>query len=173
MSNPDGCYGCRKVEARKAVKAEIRCPECRHAWRWHAVAGCSADVVPSCVCPVRIVVAVPEAGEACPECGAAHAEYAPLTCVRCGRTEDEGSRGRQAWLGSLAAPEAGERRAPVQRDGDQPPGTITWAEHVEAATAYNREGHGQSAERLAERGGFGYRELQRYLGHDPTTWEPR
>jgi hypothetical protein len=27
--------------------------------------------------------------------------------------------------------------------------------------------------RIAERGGFGYGELQLFLGREPTTWEPR
>lgn len=36
-----------------------------------------------------------------------------------------------------------------------------------------RYGAGQSAERLAERGGFGYWELTDLLGHEPKTWQPR
>lgn len=66
------------------------------------------------------------------------------------------------------------RRAPVQGDhGKNPraPGTVTWAEHQEAYTAYAaRYGTGQSAQRLAERGGFGYQEMTGLLGHEPTTW---
>lgn len=53
------------------------------------------------------------------------------------------------------------------------PGTIAWAEHEEAWRDYNRRYHGQSAERIAERGGFGYGELVDHLGHPPRTWEPR
>lgn len=73
------------------------------------------------------------------------------------------------------------RRAPVQGEGrlsrpqkdHKPAGTIAWAEHLEAWEAYaKRYGRGQTAERLAERGGFGWYELQKLLGHDPTTWEP-
>ena len=78
-----------------------------------------------------------------------------------------------------------ERRAPVQGDegwhlpahrqapGTMRPGTIAWAEHEEAWRDYNRRYHGQSAERIAERGGFGYGELVDHLGHPPRTWEPR
>jgi hypothetical protein len=78
-------------------------------------------------------------------------------------------------------------RAPVQGDGcwwlrpghpaskptDHEPGTIAWSEHVEAWEAYNKKwgGH-QSAERMAERGGFVWGELVELLGHEPTTWEP-
>lgn len=73
------------------------------------------------------------------------------------------------------------RRAPVQSNkfegGPQNkvgPGTISWSEHLEAWTAYcARYGSSQSAERLAERGGFGFNELCGFLGHEPTTWAPR
>jgi len=75
------------------------------------------------------------------------------------------------------------KRAPVQgtscylERGDpkeRGPGTITWAEHLLAYATYaNRYGTGQSAERLAERGGFGFWELADLLGREPTTWEPR
>lgn len=55
-----------------------------------------------------------------------------------------------------------------------PSGTVTWEEHLEAYAAYaKRYGHQQSAERLAERGGFGYYEISDLLGHEPKTWEPR
>lgn len=71
------------------------------------------------------------------------------------------------------------RRAPVQatvnywfrRKGRQP-GTVAWEEHLAAWHGYHRKYPGQSAERIAERGGFGYEELVKYLGHEPTTWEP-
>jgi hypothetical protein len=72
------------------------------------------------------------------------------------------------------------RRAPVQRAVVRPDrparsaGTISWAEHLEAFAAYaGKYGSSQSAERLAERGGFGYGELIMFLGHEPTTWEAR
>jgi hypothetical protein len=78
------------------------------------------------------------------------------------------------------------RRAPVQ--GDQgweldklgwggrylkalPPGSITWEEHIEAWHVYAALYPGQSAERLAARGGFGHDELRDFLGHDPRTFE--
>lgn len=62
-------------------------------------------------------------------------------------------------------------RAPVQRGPRGPAGTITWAEHVEAWAAYDRRYHGQTAERIAERGGFGHTELAALLGHAPRTFE--
>lgn len=78
-------------------------------------------------------------------------------------------------------------RAPVQGQGswwlshghrghqptDHEPGTIAWHEHVEAWNAYAKLfGSDQSAERIAERGGFGWGELVSLLGHEPATWEP-
>lgn len=63
------------------------------------------------------------------------------------------------------------RRAPVQGDKQGGHGTITWAEHEQVWKGYAADGHGgQSAKRIAERGGFGYGECVRYLGHEPTTW---
>ena len=65
-------------------------------------------------------------------------------------------------------------RHPARRPGDRRPGTIAWEEHAEAWTAYrDRYNNGQTAERMAERGGFGYDELVDFLGHEPTTWERR
>lgn len=70
------------------------------------------------------------------------------------------------------------RRAPVQSDrfapgGTRGPGTVTWAEHLLAWSGYAREhGSSQTANRMAERGGFGYSELTRYLGREPETWAP-
>ena len=80
-----------------------------------------------------------------------------------------------------------DRRAPVQgegawyladgdkrKEGSKRPGTISWEEHEEAWRAYaERYGKEQSAERIAQRGGFGYFELQLLLKRDPQTWEPR
>lgn len=71
-----------------------------------------------------------------------------------------------------------ERRAPVQGDYGIPrgkpghsSGTIAWEEHELAWQAYaKRFGRDQSAERIAERAGFGYQELIDYLGHPPKTW---
>lgn len=66
------------------------------------------------------------------------------------------------------------RRAPVQAEYGQErraPGTVAWAEHLEAYEEYAAQfGTNQSAERLAARGGFGYREITTFLGHEPTTW---
>jgi hypothetical protein len=76
------------------------------------------------------------------------------------------------------------RRVPVQacgawylhaddprRKGAMPPGTIAWDEHVEAWRAYARKhGGGQSAGRIAGRGGFAFNELCLYLGRPPSTW---
>lgn len=72
------------------------------------------------------------------------------------------------------------RRAPVQaeygkdRSRRKPPGTVTWAEHLEAYAAYAAQyGTQQSPERMAERQGFGYWEMTTLLGHEPTTWTVR
>jgi hypothetical protein len=64
------------------------------------------------------------------------------------------------------------RRAPVQRSRnfDKPAGSIAWWEHEKAWEKY---GYSQSAERIAERGGFSYGELVQYLDHEPTTWSIR
>lgn len=68
------------------------------------------------------------------------------------------------------------RRAVVQgsRAHRKGYGTIAWAEHLEAFAAYaSKYGHAQSAERIHERGGFGYGELVDFLGREPRTWQPR
>lgn len=52
-------------------------------------------------------------------------------------------------------------------------GTIAWDEHVEAWEDYAKRYRGQTAERLAERGGFSYGELLDHLKRAPRTWEPR
>jgi len=70
-------------------------------------------------------------------------------------------------------------RAPVQEERVRgklmkPAGTVSWEEHVEAWKAYNQKYHGsQTAERIAERGGFGYQELVEFLGREPGSWLPR
>ena len=67
------------------------------------------------------------------------------------------------------------RRAPVQGTEalKKGPGSIAWEEHLLAWSAYDaRYRCGQSAERLAERGGFSYGELVEFLGHEPKTWAP-
>ncbi len=67
-----------------------------------------------------------------------------------------------------APTEAQARRAPVQGEGRgagaTPPGTIPWDVHVRVWEQYARWfGPGQSAEWIARRGGFGYREAQTLL----------
>ena len=51
-------------------------------------------------------------------------------------------------------------------------GSITWEEHEKAWADYGRRYPGQSAQRMAERGGFSYSELVLYLGRPPETWSP-
>jgi hypothetical protein len=71
------------------------------------------------------------------------------------------------------------RRAPVQGEykgvgKSIPAGTISWEEHVAAWEVYDKKWHnGQSAERIAQRGGFAYSELVELLGRSPETWERR
>lgn len=76
------------------------------------------------------------------------------------------------------------KRAPVQSDAifnaaDRSvrrtgPGSIAWAEHLQAHAAYRAIcGSSQSADRIAERGGFSYGELVEFLGREPETWQPR
>lgn len=72
-------------------------------------------------------------------------------------------------------------RAPVQGDYWRPKGepgqaagTISWDEHLEIYEAYARRyGREQTAERIAERGGFGWSEIHHLMGRAPATWEPR
>jgi hypothetical protein len=67
------------------------------------------------------------------------------------------------------------RRAPVQGDHQQGkgPGTVAWTEHLRAWSGYRAKwGAQQSADRIAERGGFCYGELVDFLGSAPETWEP-
>ena len=74
-------------------------------------------------------------------------------------------------------------RAPVQADRHRSKliklpgtvaGTVAWDEHLQAWRAYAAKyGSDQSAERIAERGGFGYAELGALLGREPKTWLPR
>lgn len=71
-----------------------------------------------------------------------------------------------------------DRRAPVQADerGTQRvgAGTVTWMEHEQAWQWYaGKYGSDQTAERIAERGGFGYFEMADYLGRQPSTWRAR
>lgn len=55
----------------------------------------------------------------------------------------------------------------------RPAGTITWEEHLECYAAYAKKfGTDQSAERLAERQGFGWEEFTLLVGHEPRTWLP-
>ncbi len=79
---------------------------------------------------------------------------------------------RLPWLTRRSPPP----RAGTLRNATDPgavPGTISWAEHEEAYREYARRyGTSQSAERLAERAGFGWFELCEFLGHEPRTWKP-
>jgi len=53
----------------------------------------------------------------------------------------------------------------------KPPGTISLEEHERAWQEYARRyGRIQSAERIAERGGFSWLELCDLLGGEPSTW---
>lgn len=63
----------------------------------------------------------------------------------------------------------------MQAERGHPAGTISWDEHLEVWKAYARQyGYGcQSAERIAERCGFGYCEAEELLNRDLQTWEPR
>lgn len=74
-----------------------------------------------------------------------------------------------------------ERRAPVQADGgprpEHPAGTLAWAEFEEAWVKYAERMHDLEAtipiDDLVALGGFNWFELAYYLGHEPTTWEPK
>jgi hypothetical protein len=64
-------------------------------------------------------------------------------------------------------------RAPMQRGKDTATGSVTWPEHLECWAAYAAiHPGGQGAERIAERGGFGYDEFVALLGRAPHTWQP-
>lgn len=81
----------------------------------------------------------------------------------------------------MTEPADTERRAPVQGErvkwpGRQiPPATVSWDEHVRVWEVYAKHfgGSGQSAERVAERGGFGLLEIIFMTGAPPKTWRPR
>jgi len=72
-----------------------------------------------------------------------------------------------------------ERTAPIQGDRTaqgkkDPDGTITWKEHLLVHEKYAKKyGTSQSAERIAERGGFGFREATELLGEPLKTFRPR
>ncbi|MCU0677819.1 MAG: hypothetical protein MUE69_34205 [Myxococcota bacterium] len=96
----------------------------------------------------------------------------------------EAARDVAPWLRRLFDARREEERAPVQGDGGRdargrgpwktPPGTIAWSEHLEVYEAYaKRFGRSQSAERMAERGGFGKAEAEKLLGRPLATWKPR
>lgn len=86
----------------------------------------------------------------------------------------------RALSAAIAAAEQGrtERRVPVQGERlyrrEFPAGTVAWSEHLKAWQWYAKAGHGdQSAERVVERGGFGWTELCCLLGRTPQTWRAR
>lgn len=93
-----------------------------------------------------------------------------FVCLACGRIDCYDSRPH----GKELEPQICSRRAPVQGDSRNGyvAGSVSWSEHVEAWKVYNRT-WSQSAERIAERGGFSHAELTDLLGHEPTTWEAR
>lgn len=72
------------------------------------------------------------------------------------------------------APVQGDRRlSRFARPCLVPDGWIDWDEHLAVYEVYaKRFGRGQSAERIAERGGFGYREIELLTGKAPVTWTP-
>ena len=77
---------------------------------------------------------------------------------------------------SVRADSRDERWALVQGELQYciPPGRIEWREHEKAWVAYNAKYRNlQSAERIHERGGFGFFELYEFLGHPPETWRKR
>lgn len=64
-----------------------------------------------------------------------------------------------------------ERRAPVQGGRERKDGTIAWSEHEAVWELYRAQyGDDQTAERIAERGGFGYAEIIRLTGAEPKTF---
>lgn len=72
-----------------------------------------------------------------------------------------------------------EKRARVQGDfrhprGHRPGGTVAWSEHVEAWNGYHARypSINQDAQRIHDRGGFGYWEMTNLMGHEPVTWRP-
>lgn len=72
------------------------------------------------------------------------------------------------------APVQGERHEDGRTPRDIPAGWVTWEEHEEAWRGYHATyPNHQDAARIAQRGGFGYRELCQFLGRPPTTWRPR
>lgn len=87
------------------------------------------------------------------------------------------------WAGPIPKPANQETRcAPVQgamghyKRGEPgyAAGTVSWVEHEAAWRTYAaRYGRDQSAERIAERGGFSYGELVMFLGHKPETWKEK
>lgn len=64
---------------------------------------------------------------------------------------------------------------PARKFNAKSAGWIDWSEHVLAWEGYAKKygRYYQSAERVVERGGFGYEELQEFLGRDPKTWRKR
>lgn len=72
------------------------------------------------------------------------------------------------------------KQAPVQSEFSyrhpkyKPAGLIDWEEFLEAYQEYIKKyGTSQSAERIAERGGFGYYELVKFLKREPRTWKEK
>lgn len=112
------------------------------------------------------------------------------SCFRCGRKPTP--EGYDACLGKIdgikfaccghgvTSPSfVGDRRVPVQGIFERGkwkvlPGTISYEEHFLAWEAYQKKWHShQSADRIAERGGFDWNELVEFLGREPETWRSR
>lgn len=87
--------------------------------------------------------------------------------IRIDRSDDVRGARPPAWAKWPDCKACSDGRALVQGDKyERRDGTVPWATHLAAWQNYD-EGHfGQDAERIDERGGFGYRELQCALaGH--------
>jgi len=113
-----------------------------------------------------------------------------MACQWCGRARDMHLEHREPGAPVPRMPCQGLRayyleeqaarpptRAPVKADRCRLPGTISWAEHLEACTAYAANDCNRlqppSPERVAFEGGFGYGELCVLLGRVPTSWQRR
>lgn len=75
------------------------------------------------------------------------------------------------WRAPVQGYYPGERHQRKPGEPGYGDGSISWEEYLLAHAAYARTSW-QSAEQLAQRGGFGWFELVEYLGREPTTWRP-
>lgn len=152
--------------------------ECSHSWRDYVQAEYKAS--PAITLGESNIARYVKIGRMCEECGKVETNTAAsvpvdeliLQAVARGWCAPENAkkvvdpdlavaitREVQAALATQPAPDT--RRAPVQKYHDK---TIPWRVHGLAWEAYAKEyGTSQSAERLAERGGFGIGEMDRFL----------